>query len=60
MKALARRLSAIEHKRAQHQHRRIVWPTMPAGRAAGPDTGARGMGKNMGKKAEPSCNPHEY
>lgn len=35
MKALARRLAAVEHKRAQHQHRRIVWPTVAAAVAAG-------------------------
>ena len=35
MKALARRLAAVEHKRAQHQHRRIVWPSVAAAAAAG-------------------------
>ena len=35
MKALARRLSAIEHKRAQHQYRRIVWPSVAAAVDAG-------------------------
>lgn len=35
MRALARRLAAVEHKRAQHQHRRIVWPSVAAAVAAG-------------------------
>ncbi len=37
MKALARRLAAVEYRRAQHQHRRIVWPSMAAAVAAGVD-----------------------
>ncbi len=35
MKALARRLAAVEYRRAQHQHRRIVWPTVADALAAG-------------------------
>ncbi len=35
MKALARRLAAIERRQGQHQHRRIVWPTVAAAVAAG-------------------------
>ena len=35
MKALARRLAAVEYRRAQHQHRRIVWPTVADARRAG-------------------------
>lgn len=35
MKALARRLAAVEYRRTQHQHRRIVWPTVADALAAG-------------------------
>lgn len=35
MKALARRLAAVEYRRTQHQHRRIVWPSVAAALRAG-------------------------
>ena len=35
MKALARRLAAVEYRRAQHQHQRIVWPTVADALRAG-------------------------
>ena len=35
MKALARRLAAVEYRRAQHQHRRIVWPSVADALRAG-------------------------
>ncbi len=37
MKALARRLAAIERKQGQHQRYRIAWPSMAAAVAAGVD-----------------------
>lgn len=35
MKALARRVAAVEYRRAQHQHRRIVWPSVADALRAG-------------------------
>ena len=35
MKALARRVVAVEYRRAQHQHRRIVWPSVADALRAG-------------------------